>query len=432
MGLSTKRTTSDTTSNSTTNQNTTINQNTTGTRAPVNPAFVTSGIEGLAGKIGQVFGADPTSFVAGADPLQMLAAGNAGRLLGLGNNTGVAPGMDIMKSVAGAGPNLAGVSTGKSASLLDNLKAYMNPYTDSVTKAALGDYDYGAGQTRAENKLALAGDTTFGGSGGAIQTALSEDAINRGRGALSAQLNADAFNTAAGLSGDDANRRQQMSLANMTAQNQGAMFNAGQQDNMLDRRLTSGGALVQAGLGADANTRANLATQADMGSMLRDINQQKAQSPLQSLLAQIGAFNGLPLDLLHGENTTGSLSGTGTMNGTTSGTEHGTQKTSGGGLGSLLQAAALALAPMSGGLSMLLPGAAAGTTAGMGAIVSDRRAKTGIRKVGKLDNGLPVYSYRYKAGGPRHIGVMAQEVAKTKPEAVTNLGGLLAVDYGKL
>lgn len=64
--------------------------------------------------------------------------------------------------------------------------------------------------------------------------------------------------------------------------------------------------------------------------------------------------------------------------------------------------------------------------------LSDRRAKTDIKKIGTLDNDLPVYRYRYK-GDPRPmIGLMAQDVVKVKPEAVAKLpGGLLAVDYGK-
>lgn len=62
---------------------------------------------------------------------------------------------------------------------------------------------------------------------------------------------------------------------------------------------------------------------------------------------------------------------------------------------------------------------------------SDERLKTDIRRVGVLDNGLPVYAYRYKHGGPTMLGVMAQEVLETKPEAVADLGGWLAVDYDK-
>lgn len=62
-------------------------------------------------------------------------------------------------------------------------------------------------------------------------------------------------------------------------------------------------------------------------------------------------------------------------------------------------------------------------------MLSDRRAKTDIRKVGKLDNGLNVYSYRYKGGETPQIGLMAQEVEKKNPDAVAKIGGLMAVNY---
>jgi hypothetical protein len=48
---------------------------------------------------------------------------------------------------------------------------------------------------------------------------------------------------------------------------------------------------------------------------------------------------------------------------------------------------------------------------------SDRRLKTDIRPVGTLNNGITVYTYRYKWGGGYHIGVMADEVKEIKPEA---------------
>lgn len=61
----------------------------------------------------------------------------------------------------------------------------------------------------------------------------------------------------------------------------------------------------------------------------------------------------------------------------------------------------------------------AGTVATGGMKYSDRRLKEDIDKVGKLDNGLPLYSYRYKgADGPKEIGVMAQDVEKKNPHAV--------------
>lgn len=61
---------------------------------------------------------------------------------------------------------------------------------------------------------------------------------------------------------------------------------------------------------------------------------------------------------------------------------------------------------------------------------SDRRLKTDIRRVGATDGGLPIYAYRYKAGGPATMGVMAQDVAKVNPDAVEHIGGgFLGVDY---
>lgn len=52
-------------------------------------------------------------------------------------------------------------------------------------------------------------------------------------------------------------------------------------------------------------------------------------------------------------------------------------------------------------------------------LLSDRRMKTDIEPVGKLDNGLTVYVYRYIDGGPFQIGLMADEVAEVHPNAVT-------------
>lgn len=62
---------------------------------------------------------------------------------------------------------------------------------------------------------------------------------------------------------------------------------------------------------------------------------------------------------------------------------------------------------------------------------SDRRIKTDIRRVGTLDNGLPVYAFRYFGTGPVHIGVMAQEVEAFRPEAVWTINGVKMVDYGR-
>lgn len=66
---------------------------------------------------------------------------------------------------------------------------------------------------------------------------------------------------------------------------------------------------------------------------------------------------------------------------------------------------------------------------------SDRRLKEDIKKVGKTDDGLPVYTYKYKGDSRTQMGVMAQDVEKERPEAVFSLGGRggpKMVDYGAI
>lgn len=66
-------------------------------------------------------------------------------------------------------------------------------------------------------------------------------------------------------------------------------------------------------------------------------------------------------------------------------------------------------------------------------LLSDERVKEGMEPVGKTYDGDTIYRYRYKWGGPPMFGVSAQEIAKTKPEAVAvHPSGYLAVDYARL
>jgi hypothetical protein len=72
-------------------------------------------------------------------------------------------------------------------------------------------------------------------------------------------------------------------------------------------------------------------------------------------------------------------------------------------------------------------------SAGIGAALkwSDKRLKKDIERVGETDSGVPLYKYRSKGtDGPLEIGVLADELRKTKPEAViTTPSGFKAVDY---
>ncbi len=64
-------------------------------------------------------------------------------------------------------------------------------------------------------------------------------------------------------------------------------------------------------------------------------------------------------------------------------------------------------------------------------MASDKRVKTDIKKLGKTDDGLGIYKYRYKGSDQPQIGLMAQEVEKKKPHAVITVNGLKMVNYDK-
>jgi hypothetical protein len=65
-------------------------------------------------------------------------------------------------------------------------------------------------------------------------------------------------------------------------------------------------------------------------------------------------------------------------------------------------------------------------------LLSDRRAKTDIKRIGTAFNGLPIYVYRYEDGGQFHIGFMADEVEQMHPDAVIEGGdGFKRVFYDK-
>ncbi len=69
---------------------------------------------------------------------------------------------------------------------------------------------------------------------------------------------------------------------------------------------------------------------------------------------------------------------------------------------------------------------------GAGIFLSDRRFKTDVEVLGKLDCGIPVCSFRYVGGTDFMVGVMAQDVEKVVPGAVVDVFGVKYVDYDEL
>ena len=67
---------------------------------------------------------------------------------------------------------------------------------------------------------------------------------------------------------------------------------------------------------------------------------------------------------------------------------------------------------------------------GIASLFSDERLKENLQVVGKLDNGLKVYVFNFKGSNTKQIGLLAQEVQKLHPEAVSkDENDFLMVDY---
>ena len=153
------------------------------TTMPIVPEWGASLTQSAAGRIGELLGQEPQSFVAPANGLQELAGAGAGRL-GQGASLYGEAG-DLVRGVGqrGAAANVyeaqqAGpASKAMAGSLLDNLDSYMSPYRRDVVDAALADFDFGAGQTRAQLDLDLAGSGAFGGSGSALTRSAISPAV---------------------------------------------------------------------------------------------------------------------------------------------------------------------------------------------------------------------------------------------------------------
>jgi hypothetical protein len=295
-------------------------------------------IQGAYGTVSQLAGANPQDYIAGLNPLQALA-GQTAQQAGGGNYMGDAAAMTKLYGTGSAGSYAPANATAQS--LLDNLSAYQNPYTDAVVRSSLNDFDVNAGHTLGQQRLDMGGSGAFGGSGAGLTQSMTQGELARARGSLDSGLRDQGFNTATTLSGQDAQRRQDVSLANANAANQAGQFNATSHNQALDRGMAAGAQIGQLGTANDASIRANAATQDAIGGDLRSVAQSQAGAPLALSSWANTNYAGLPSQLFVGQHTVGD------------GTD--TTKTSdplGSIAGLAMGLGSMGLAPFTGGASM--------------------------------------------------------------------------------
>ena len=160
------------------------------------PQWVQDSTSTLNTSLNNWMGKDPSTLVAKTSPLTQQAYDTA--------------------SALNPSTMFDNVPTLNASSLLENLGAYQNPYLKDVVDTTLNDYDVNSGKVRALQAAQAAQGGAFRGSRYALREANTEGELARGRAAAEAGLRSDAFNTAAGLSSQDADRRQSAGAFNAT------------------------------------------------------------------------------------------------------------------------------------------------------------------------------------------------------------------------
>ncbi|MBW8812520.1 MAG: hypothetical protein JF588_03755 [Caulobacterales bacterium] len=324
---------SNTVANSNSSSITNTNQNGTfhNTTSPVVPEWGSSLVQGAAGRVGGLLNLNPESLVAPENGLQHQAIANAG---GLGNlefnydkaadlTRGAGDTSWLHPFMTSAAPSAA---AGQASSYLNQ---YMNPYLNQVVDSSAADFDAHAGQVRAQQALDLAGSGAFGGSGAALTQSMTEGELARARASTLSGLRSQGFNTALGAAAGDADRSTQAAITNAQLGLQNRAQQAGFGFQGQQQQLQAANQLVQLSNAHDDNARANIATQANMGGVLRGIDTDLRQAPVTNTQQVVAMLSGLPINLFVGQDAQGQSSQTGTSNTDTTANENSTTTTSG-------------------------------------------------------------------------------------------------------
>jgi hypothetical protein len=287
---------------------TTSNTNTSSTTTPIVPEWASSLTQGVAGRVGDLTHLDPQSLIAPANPLQTTAAGRAGDLTGSPWNFDAAA--DLTRGAANTSwldgymrktaPSAAG---GEASNYLDR---YQNPFLHDVVDSTAADLDAHDGQVRAQQALDLAGSGAFSGSGAALTQSMTEGELSRARAAALGALRSQGYTTALGAAAGDADRATQAGIANAQTALQDRAQKVGWGFQGQQQQLSAGNQLAGLSSAYDANQRGNIETQANLGGVLRGINQEQRQAPVTSTQQIVAMLSGLPISLFTGEQKTGT------------------------------------------------------------------------------------------------------------------------------
>lgn len=342
-----------------------------------------------------------------------------------------------------------------------NLDPYMNPYTQDVIDTTMSDLGRARDSAMNATGLAATQGGAFGGDRHAIMESQNNADYMRQAASTSASLRNQGFQNAQNAAmadinslnqqrGFDAQAQQAASMANAQSANERSQFvGSTANNNALQKQQIEAQMAMKGGGGGGGGTNY---------AQMAQIKAQKQQTALQAAMSMYGmqfdAANqlyGMGQDRWGmGEDATNSMANVGSQ---IDGINQNLIDAVKGQWDQQMGApqnqfnnylAALAGAPGQGGQSTTYnPGKmdflGMGTQLGAAALMgSDVRLKENIQKVATV-NGINLYSWDWNEDGKSNFpgqkpfGVLAQEIAETKPEAVVeNADGWLMVDYAKL
>jgi hypothetical protein len=306
-----------------------------------------------------------------------------------------------------------------------------NPYTGELAAPINAQQQTGIGginqfATAAQPYIAMAGQQAQASSAPLSQAAINQyltPYLNNVVGATQAQFNnanqqqAQGVNANAvaqgayggnrvGVAQAELANQQQLAQAPVIAGLENTGYNNAVQYAMQQQQLGLQGANSLANIGTAGQTAGISGATAEFGAGTAEQNTQQLLDQLQ--LQQFNQAQAYPFQ------TTQWLAGLDTGVGSQMG---------GTGFGTTV-APGPTLASQIGGL-----GTGALGVAGLAGVFSDRRLKENIKHIGKLNDGQNIYRFNYKGDPTTHIGLMAQDVEKRKPDSVHEVGGYKAVDY---
>lgn len=331
---------------------------------------------------------NPAATIAGFTPMQQQAmqatqgvanGTNFGNASGINNSAGTYT-QNLLNGNTSANPASSAFASFANGSMMNS--PYQSAALDAANNAITRAYQTATAPQTASN-FAASGRYGSGAYG---------QAVSQNQQDLATQLG----NTDASL----VNSMYQQNMGNMLA---GAQGLAGQQTAALSMAPNT----VNSINGAATNLY-------NMGGNQQALQQSQINAPWQLLNNYSGIINSLPSGL-----------------GTQTSSQPYYSNSLAGGMGGALGGAALG--------SAIMPGLGTGIGAGLGGLMglfSDRRLKTDIERTGEnLENGLPLYRYRYVWDAPEteRTGVMADDVRCLAPWAVwRDPSGFDKVDYAAI